>query len=127
MTSFGLHNNATLALAWFLCVYVCSSRYTDISTHLHPAQPVSVLMLHRETSFVVTNYGTEVDTHCKEVQQGDLVVAMPAATSTREYIHVYITKLKLHSSCEIEDFVEAHLCKLCGILRSRVLRVVCSR
>ena len=33
--------------------------------------------------------------------------------------------MKIHSSCEIEDFVEAHLCKLCVILRSRVLRVVC--
>ena len=27
--------------------------------------------------------------------------------------------------CEIEDFVETHLCKLRGILRSRVLRVFC--
>ena len=35
----------------------------------------------------------------------------------------YITKMKIHSSCEIEDFVETHLCKLCVILRSRVLRV----
>ena len=40
--------------------------------------------------------------------------------------HVYY-KNKLHSSCEIEDFVETHLCKLCVILRSRVLRVVCSQ
>ena len=37
----------------------------------------------------------------------------------------YIEKIKIHSSCEIEDFVETHLCKLCVILRSRVLRVVC--
>ena len=37
----------------------------------------------------------------------------------------YIIKIKIHSSCEIEDFVETHLCKLCVILRSRVLRVVC--
>ena len=36
-----------------------------------------------------------------------------------------IIKIKIHSSCEIEDFVETHLCKLCVILRSRVLRVVC--
>ena len=33
--------------------------------------------------------------------------------------------MKIHSSCEIEDFVETHLCKLCVILRTRVLRVVC--
>ena len=32
-----------------------------------------------------------------------------------------IMKIKIHSSCEIEDFVETHLCKLCVILRSRVL------
>ena len=36
-----------------------------------------------------------------------------------------IIKIKIHSSCEIEDFVETHLCKLCVILRSRALRVVC--
>ena len=34
-------------------------------------------------------------------------------------------KIKIHSICEIEYFVETHLCKLCVILRSRVLRVVC--
>ena len=34
-------------------------------------------------------------------------------------------KIKIHSSCEIEDFVETHLFKLCVILRWRVLRVVC--
>ena len=33
--------------------------------------------------------------------------------------------MKIHSSCKIEDFVETHLCKLCVILRSRVIRVVC--
>ena len=31
----------------------------------------------------------------------------------------------MHSSREIEDFVEAHLCELCVILRSRVLPSVC--
>ena len=32
----------------------------------------------------------------------------------------------VHSSCEIEeDFVETHLCKLCVILRSRILLGVC--
>ena len=38
---------------------------------------------------------------------------------------LYIIKIKIHSSCEIEGFVETHLRKLCLILRSRVLRVVC--
>ena len=33
--------------------------------------------------------------------------------------------MKIHPSCEIEYFDETHLCKLCVILRSRVLRVVC--
>ena len=28
----------------------------------------------------------------------------------------YIIKIKIHSSCEIEYFVETHLCKLCIIL-----------
>ena len=37
-----------------------------------------------------------------------------------------IIKITIHSSCEIEDFVETNLCKLRVILRSRVSRVVCS-
>ena len=45
----------------------------------------------------------------------------------RTYVLRIIIKIKIHSSsCEIEYFVETHLCKLCVILlRSRVLRVVC--
>ena len=38
---------------------------------------------------------------------------------------MYIIKIEIHSSCEAEYFVETNLCKLCVILRSRVLRVVC--
>ena len=34
-------------------------------------------------------------------------------------------KIKIHSTCEIDDFVETRLCKLCVILRSRVLLGVC--
>ena len=33
--------------------------------------------------------------------------------------------MKIHSSCEVKYFVETHICKLCVILRLRVLRVVC--
>ena len=36
-----------------------------------------------------------------------------------------LTIIKIRSSCEMEDFVETHLCKLCVILRSRVYRWVC--
>ena len=39
-------------------------------------------------------------------------------------IYILIIQIKMHSSCEIEDFVETHLCKLCVMLRSRVVRVV---
>ena len=39
-------------------------------------------------------------------------------------ITVYILKLIIHSSCELEDLVETHIRKLCVILRSRVSRVL---
>ena len=42
-----------------------------------------------------------------------------------EVLFRYIIKITLHSSFEIEDFVETHICKLCVILRSRVLLGVC--
>ena len=32
---------------------------------------------------------------------------------------IYSIKIEIQSSCEIEHFVETHLCKLCVILRSR--------
>ena len=36
--------------------------------------------------------------------------------SVQKYIYLFIKKIikkiKIHSSCEIEDFVETHLCKL---------------
>ena len=50
------------------------------------------------------------------------VATVTAATAITT---IYIRKMKIHSSCEFEYFVETHLCKLCVILRSRVLQVVC--
>ena len=38
----------------------------------------------------------------------------------------YFFYKKPHSSCEIEDCIETHLCELCVVLRLRVLRVVVS-
>ena len=43
-----------------------------------------------------------------------------AAESIREPLVTEKVKILVHSSCEIEDFVETHLCKLSVILRSRV-------
>ena len=45
---------------------------------------------------------------------------------SRADIYIYIIKMKIHSSCEIEDFVETHLCKLCVILRSRAYIYICT-
>ena len=38
------------------------------------------------------------------------------------YAMSYIIKIKIHSSCEIEYFVEIHLCTLCVILRYIYMR-----
>ena len=46
-------------------------------------------------------------------------------TLYQESSDINIIKMKIHSSCEIEYFVETHLCKLCVILRSRVLLGAC--
>ena len=54
----------------------------------------------------------------------DVRIHVPVTQKKRTGL-TYIIKIKIHSSCEIEYFVETHLCKLCVILRSRVLRVVC--
>ena len=43
----------------------------------------------------------------------------------QQNIVILYIKIKMHSSCEIEDFVEAHLRKLRVILPSRVLLGVC--
>ena len=49
------------------------------------------------------------------------LVIIPARHNTYQVCY----KKQIPSGCEIEDFVETHLCQLCVILRSRVLRVVC--
>ena len=41
------------------------------------------------------------------------------------YYTWYYTKRKMRSSCEGEESVDTHLCKLCVILRSCVLLDVC--
>ena len=41
------------------------------------------------------------------------------------FILMIFLKIYLHSSCEIENFVETHIRKLCVILLSRLLLGVC--
>ena len=56
----------------------------------------------------------------------EVLSVVPAVRHQEEWGGDFINiKTKIHSSCEIEDFVEIHLCKLCAILRSRVLLGVC--
>ena len=54
------------------------------------------------------------------------MVVLPTTKLTRAAFLQHIIKIKIHSSCEIEDFVETHLCKLCVILRSRALYAMSS-
>ena len=58
----------------------------------------------------------------------DVVALATPEVKTQTYssrCHAHVTKLKKQkNSCEIEDSVETHLCKLCVIPRSRELRVL---
>ena len=42
-----------------------------------------------------------------------MYAAMYARYNTEKYTKYILKKIKIHSSCEIEYFVETHLCKLC--------------
>ena len=35
--------------------------------------------------------------------------------------------MKIHSSCEIEDFVETHLCKLCVYIYTILANIICRK
>ena len=41
------------------------------------------------------------------------MILPPITHDKRTTRYVYITTIKIHHSCGIEDFVETHLCKLC--------------
>ena len=69
----------------------------------------------------MTSVGTRQSKVESEDRQGQLRYGLERpANAIAWFIPVYIMKMKIHSSCEIEYFVETHLCKLCVILRSRV-------
>ena len=51
---------------------------------------------------------------------------MTKETSLVPKMHfLYDKNKKIHSSCEIEDFVETHICKLCVILSDRAYYGLC--
>ena len=59
-------------------------------------------------------------------KSGKYEVGKSQLADSQTYLLCDIIKIKIHSSRDIEDFVETHhLCKLYVILRSRVLLGVC--
>ena len=76
-------------------------------------------MLNEDTQLVMRAIGAS-HTACKDEFRRNL---RSHSWSVFSFFMIYY-KNKKHSSCEIEGFVETHLCQLCVILRSHVLRVV---
>ena len=81
----------------------------------------SALVVRRNSSIVVFSIG-----RCNEEGITTVTIWWDDVAIARESCITYLIKIKIHSSCEIEDFVETHLCKLCVILRPRVLLCVSS-
>ena len=98
------------------------SSNSDPESHSGPSSPLSTsvravvfLFIARRTQHFLpssTRSRRNVPTH-----------AAGRSEQSNLWYHVY--KNEIHSSCEIEDFAETHLCKLCVILRSRMLLGVC--
>ena len=63
--------------------------------------------------------------HLRAYLVRDTSGVVPCIIYSRSVRVCHLLKIKIHSSCEIEDSVETHLFKLCVILRSRVLLGVC--
>ena len=84
--------------------------------------PLTVCVTESSDRFVGSGMCREFDSHRLHIC---LIFQACALTTLWMVIFVvyHIIKIKVHSSCEIEDFVETHLCKMCVILRSRALRV----
>ena len=78
-----------------------------------------LIPLQLETRFWGQNYLREGLGGSKGVNPDKKVVEMPFvffSFFSRHGLYI-LKKIKTHSSCEIEDFIETHLCKLCVILR----------
>ena len=108
---------AVAAHCWFACtepsIYICPLPNTDSSiepAHLlvPPYLPIGVTSIQHSTF----NYraGARACT------------AVPSNRGICVCLILYVqNKCTVLSSFEIEDFVETHICKLCAIIRSRVL------
>ena len=106
-------------------------RASSVCLFVHFPPTFHIVHLHFFKTFVVQSIAVLATGFCFQLcpfpAPGMFRIA-PFPFSPRPTVdknELYIIKIKIHSSCEVQYFVETHLCKLCVILRSRVLRVVC--
>ena len=98
-------------------ISLLSHRKSHCSTQVYIDYRV---MIYRHCCYIYALRNIESIVHMATFSINRWVIYCVDDSSTR-----YIITIKIHSSCEIEDFIETRLCKLCVMLRTRVLRVGC--
>ena len=72
-------------------------------------------------------YTCPTDRELDHLHMVDPVIAVMIGCAGSVYTRYKLCKTEIYStySCEIEEFVDTHLCKLCVMLRSRMLLGAC--